>query len=290
MCSIAFINGQFMTIDKAYVNIEDRGYQFGDGVYEVVYVYEGVPFALEDHLERFFNSLNSVKIQTDYTKQDIEQIIYDGLKEANLKYAEIYFQITRGTSRRTHTFPEKVSSNFVLNIQPGVNPPTELWEKGASVSLAKDIRWSRCDIKSLNLLPNVLAKQEARDNGYFESVLYRDGYIIEGSSTNIFIVENNQIYTYPANSHILGGITRKHIISLAESINIKVNQIPFTVEQLYHANEVFLTGTYIEVLPVTKVNSEIINNGLVGPITKKLNEEYKKWINNECGLSAIKIS
>jgi len=141
----------------------------------------------------------------------------------------------------------------------------------------------------LNLLPNVLAKQEARDNGFFEAVLYRDDYITEGSSCNIFIVENNELYTYPANNYILGGITRKHIISLAERLNIKVNQIPFTIEQLYRAQEAFLTGTYIEVLPVTKINSEKVNDGLVGPITRKLQEEYKKWISNECRLSSAKV-
>ena len=283
MNSIAFINDKFFSLDEAIVNVEDRGYQFGDGVYEVVFAYNGIPFALKEHLDRFFNSLKLVKIKHCYSKEEIVTIIENALKKTNFKEAEIYFQMTRGTSRRSHPFPPAdVKSNFVLTIHPAVAFPEELWKKGVAVRLVEDIRWGHCDIKSINLLPNVLAKQEAIDGGDFEAVMYRGDKITEGSSTNVFIISNEELITTPNSNQILPGITRMHIISLAKELGIKATERHFSIDEFLEADEAFLTGTWIEVLPINKVDSKLINKGEVGPISKRLQQGYRKWISNCC--------
>ena len=283
MNSIAFINDKYFLLDEAKVSIEDRGYQFGDGVYEVAFAYNGIPFALKEHLDRFFNSLDLVRISPCYSREEIVKIIEEALKKTNYKEAEIYFQMTRGTSRRSHPFPPTdVKSNFVLTIHPAEAFPNELWEKGVSVRLVKDIRWGHCNVKSINLLPNVLAKQEAKDLGDFEAVLYRSDKITEGSSTNVFIISNEELITTPNSNQILPGITRMHIISLAKELGIKVNERHFSINELYEADEAFLTGTWIELLPINKVDLSPLNTGEVGAITKRLQHGYKRWIKNGC--------
>lgn len=284
MGEIAYVNGSFVPLEKAYVHVEDRGYQFGDGVYEVVYAFNGIPFGLKEHLDRFFNSMELIRIKSPYSKEEITDLVNEALKRSGFAHAQIYFHMTRGTSKRSHPFPDAgVPANFLITVREAVGLPREMTDNGVAVYLTEDIRWGRCNIKSLNLLPNVLAKQEALDHGAFEAVLCKDGYITEGAVSNVFIVSDGQVRTAPADHKILPGITRQHVIELCRELGIKVLETPFTPEELYAADEAFLTGSGIEVLPVVKVSDSLIGDGNPGPITKKLQQEYKKLIINQCG-------
>lgn len=283
MGEIAFVNGGFVPLEQAYVHVEDRGHQFGDGVYEVVYAFNGVPFGLKEHVDRFFNSMELIRIKSPYSKEEITALVNEALKKSGFAHAQIYFHMTRGTSKRSHPFPEAgIPANFLITVRGATELPREIKDKGVAVYLTEDIRWGRCNIKSLNLLPNVLAKQEALDRGAFEAVLCKEGYITEGAVSNAFIVSNGEVRTAPADHKILPGITRQHVIALCRELGIEVLEVPFTPEELYAADEAFLTGSGIEVLPVVKVNDSLIGEGKVGPITQRLQQEYKKLIINQC--------
>lgn len=284
MGEIAFVNGSFVPLEQAFVHVEDRGYQFGDGVYEVVYAFNETPFGLQEHLDRFFNSMELIRIKSPYSKGEIAGLVTEALKRSGFAHAQIYFHMTRGTSKRSHPFPDPgIPANFIITVREATALPKEITGNGVAVYLTEDIRWGRCNIKSLNLLPNVLAKQAALDQGAFEAVLCKEGYITEGAVSNAFIVSQGQVRTAPADHKILPGITRQHVIDLCGELEIKVLETPFTPEELYAADEAFLTGSGIEVLPVVKVNDSLISDGKVGPITKKLQQEYKKLIINQCG-------
>lgn len=283
MKAIAYVDGKYLSMEEASViHVEDRGYQFGDGVYEVIISYQGKPFAVEEHLDRFFNSMRLLKLKPPYERNELINIISEALIQPEVAGTDhnalIYFQLTRGSSPRTHTFPHNVPGVFSLTVRTMLPFPVVFWEKGVAVKLVEDIRWGKCNIKSLNLLPNVLAKQEAKENNCFEAVLHRHNMITEGASTNIFIVNNGELYTAPLSNEILPGVTRKHICSLARDLGIKVNERSFSIEELYESDEAFLTGTMIEVLSVSEVDRKPIGGGEVGPLTKTLQREYKQWI------------
>lgn len=284
MAEVAFVNGRFVPLDQAYVHVEDRGYQFGDGVYEVVYAFNGIPFSLQEHLDRFFNSMNLIRIKSPYGKEEIAGLVREAVERSGFGDALIYFHITRGVSKRNHPFPDpSTPPSFIITVREADSLPAEKKEQGVAVYLTEDLRWGRCNIKSLNLLPNVLAKQEALDRGAFEAVLCKDGYITEGAASNVFIVSQGLVRTAPADHKILPGITRQHVIELCGQLGLKVEQKPFTPEELYAADEVFLTASGFEVLPVVKVNDRPVKDGQVGPVTRQLQEEYKKLIISQCG-------
>ncbi|NLL19277.1 MAG: D-amino-acid transaminase [Clostridia bacterium] len=285
MNGIAYVNGKFVSLDEAYVHVEDRGHQFGDGVYEVVYAFNGVPFGLEEHMNRFFNSMAMIRINPSYTKEEVTALIQEALKRSGFEHAQIYYHMTRGTSKRSHPFPgNDVPGNLVITVRQAVPLADELGEKGVVAHLVEDIRWGRCNIKSLNLLPNVLAKQEALDRGAFEAILCKDGYITEGSVSNCFIVANGKVQTHQADNRILPGITRMHVIQLCHELGIEVREIPFTPQELYEAEEAFFTGSGIEVLPIIRVDEHVINQGRVGPISAQLRKAYKKLIADRCNV------
>ncbi|HHX51672.1 MAG TPA: D-amino-acid transaminase [Clostridia bacterium] len=283
MANIAFVNDEFVPLEQAYVHVEDRGYQFGDGVYEVVYAYNGIPFAFEEHMDRFFNSLQSVRIKPAYSREEITSLAYEALERAGYSHAQIYYQMTRGTSKRNHPFPDhRVKSNLVITVREASTFPQERWKNGVFVHTMEDLRWGRCNIKSLNLLPNVLAKQKALDLGGFEAILYKDGYVTEGSATNAYIVSDGQLKTAPADKKILPGITRMQVLKLCRELNIEAHEQPFTLQELYEADEAFLTSSGIEVLPVSKVDNKLIGTGTVGSVTRKLQLAFRQLIADTC--------
>ena len=285
MAEIAYVNGRFVPLDQAFVHVEDRGYQFGDGVYEVVYAFNGIPFGLEEHVDRFFNSMNLIRIKAPCTKEEVMALVREAVQRSGYGHAQIYFHITRGVSKRSHPFPDpSTPPGFVITVREAAPLPAEKKEGGVAAYLTEDLRWSRCNIKSLNLLPNVLAKQEDLDRGAFEAILCKEGYITEGAVSNVFIVSQGQVRTAPADNKILPGITRQHVIELCRRLGLELVEKPFTPEELYAAEEVFLTGSGIEVLPVVKINDTPVKDGQVGPVTRRLQEEYKKLIINHCGM------
>lgn len=279
MADIAFVNGKFLPLAEAFVHVEDRGYQFGDGVYEVVLTYEGVPFALEEHMDRFFKSMEAIKISPPYTREEMVDLIHQANEKAQYPNAVIYYHMTRGTSPRSHPFPQgDVPSNFVITVREFETRELTTGDLGVKVSLAEDIRWGRCNIKSLNLLPNILARQEAVEQGGVEAVLHKDGYITEGAAANLFAVINGEVHTHPADNNILAGITRKQVLELCQELGIKAHERAFTVEEFLAADEAFLTSTGIGVLPIGRVDESQLGDGLSGTITKRLQEAFQELI------------
>lgn len=272
--SIGFINGKFVKLNEKVIPIEERGHQFGDGVYEVVKVYNGSPLLLDEHLERLAKSASAIQVALPYSLQEIKEIILKGIVKSEVKNAEVYFQITRGIVPRNHLFPVATKSSFTMTVKPSRQVPKESYETGVDTITAADDRWANCHIKSLNLLPNILAKQTAADANKYEAILVRDGLITEGSSTNLFAIKDETLYTTPLTSNILAGITRATLIELAEKENIEVVEQDFSVDFLQTADEAFLSSTIIEVLPIRSVDDVLITDGNPGKLTKHMHELY----------------
>lgn len=276
--SFAYVNNKIVPKNEAEIELEDRGYQFGDGVYEVIGVFNFSPFKVQEHLERLFESAKKVKLNIGYSIEQLTNMILELKEKNNLEKGLIYIQATRGVAVRNHSFPkEEVPSTLIAYTITSDRPSSAIYKAGVSTIITEDIRWLRCDIKTLNLLPNVLAKQEAVENNAFESILYRDDETItEGSSTNVFVVKNDVIYTHPANNLILNGITRQTIIEICKDLNLEIKEITFSKSFLLNADEVFISGTYVDILPVKSILNESVEFPTERNITFRLMNELGK--------------
>ncbi|MDI3533994.1 MAG: D-alanine transaminase [Thermosediminibacterales bacterium] len=283
MPDIVFLNDRFVNYSEAKISIEDRGFQFGDGIYEVVRCYNGKPFCLDEHLKRMLQGLEALKIKAPYSSEKLKGIALEALSLSGLKDAQIYIQITRGVAPRRHAFIGDMKPTTVLIVRkiPDIDP--KIWEEGVSAIVMPDIRWHLCYIKTVQLVPNCLAKVEAEAQGAFEAVFERDGIVTEAASSNVFIVKKGKALTHPANERILHGISRGVAIELIKQLEIPFAEEAFTVEELYDADEVFLTGTISEVLPVRKIGDKLIGNGKPGPLTRKIQEAFINKVNEVCG-------
>lgn len=285
MKSIAMLNGEFVDLSEPVINMEDRGYQFGDGVYEVTHVYNGRYFALEWHIERLFRSLRELSIPGIYTPEEIAGFHQAMLERSGFQEGGIYLQITRGTAPRSHAFPDLVVPCLTMTMRPGDRTKNAAQQaQGVRVITQPDIRWMRCDIKSLNLLGNVLSKQKAKEAGAFEAVLVRDdGIVTEGSSSNFFLVKDDVLWTHPADNMILGGVTRRVLLEkIAPQLKLHVVEKTFTMDFVKKADEAFLTGTSTEIMPVTKIDRDQVGNGEPGEITRKIQAAYQELIQQVC--------
>lgn len=266
-------NDQVIEDEKVVIDKEDRGYQFGDGIYEVVKVYNGQFFTLDEHLDRLYESAEKVRITIPYTKDKMAMLLNELVEKNEINTGHVYFQVTRGASPRQHTFPEGVNAiitgNAVENARPEAN-----FENGVKATLVEDIRWLRCDIKSLNLLGAVLAKQEAYEKGCYEAILHRGETVTEGSSSNISIIKDGVFYTHPANNLILNGITRQVILKCAAEIGLPVKEEAFTKSDLLAADEVIVSSTTSEVTPVIEIDGTVIGGGKAGEWTRKLQAQF----------------
>jgi D-alanine transaminase len=252
-------NDRFVSAEEVHVSIHDRGYYFGDGVYEVFRIYNGILFEKDAHLARLARSAHAVRINFPCSLAQLEEhlerlVALNGIIEGTL-----YMQITRGEARRAHPFPEDATP-VLMGYCSEVLRPLASMRDGITAVTIPDIRWLRCDIKSLNLLPNVLALQEAIDLGCGEAILHRNGIVTECSASNIMIVQKGTIYTHPANHFILHGITREVILKLAEEEDIQVEQRPFTLEELYGSDEAFICGTTAEITPVISIDNQAVGS------------------------------
>ncbi|MCU9614256.1 D-amino-acid transaminase [Caldibacillus lycopersici] len=281
--SFIIFNGDITDRQNAKVDIEDRGYQFGDGIYEVVRIYNGHPFALTAHIERFFESAAKIQMDISYSKEKIESLIYALLDKEGKSTASLYLQYSRGISVRNHVIPKNINGTLVGYLLDGERP-VALMENGVSAIIAADTRWLHCDIKSISLLGNILAKSKAVEAGCTEAILHRDQIVTEGSSTNIWIVQDGELITHPANNLILNGITRQQLIMIATQHDMPYTEKSFTVTELLHADEVFLTSTTLEIVPITIIDGKKIGNGKPGAITKELQKLFTLSIEAECGL------
>lgn len=258
------------------VDIEDRGYQFGDGVYEVIGVYEGEPLMLDEHLERLERSANEIRLSLPDSISDLKSHLLELAKRDGLQEGIIYMQITRGIAPREHAFPSSDVKPVTIAYTREEPRDTALEDNGATAVLAEDIRWLRCDIKTLNLLPNALAKQKAVEQNAIEAILHRDHIVTEASASNVFIVKDGELCTHPANHYILNGITRRKIIQQSNEQDIPVHETPFTVDDLFGADEVFISATKSDIVPILKIDDQTIGSGKPGPITKRVKEAFRQ--------------
>lgn len=263
-----------------FVDIEDRAYQFGDGIYEVIGVYNRKLFLMDEHLVRLQRSAKEIQLDLQTPVEELREKLEQLIETNNIIDGIVYLQISRGVAPRSHEFPiEKITPTIVAYTKT-VGDFTEIHYNGVAVIIDKDIRWLRCDIKSLNLLPNAMSKQKAADNGAFEAILHRDNVVTEASSSNIFIVKSGELYTHPANNFILNGITRQQVFKICAEKGIKINEQTFTVDELLQADEVFLTGTRVDVVSITKVDDQTINDGTPGEITQQLIQAFHQLTSN----------
>jgi D-alanine transaminase len=273
------LNGSFVPHAEAKVSVDDRGFVFADGIYEVIRVYDGRLFLPETHMERLRAGLSALRMD-GRAADGMLNIAERLLDENDLRQgdATVYMQVTRGAAPRKHAFPPDLPPTVYVAAKPFAQHPAEFFERGVAAITVPDTRWSRCDIKSISLLPNVLANQQARERGAFEAVFVRDGALIEGSHSNLFAVIGGELRTYPECNYILGGITRRLMIELASEAGIPVHETPVFWEQLDDVDELFLSGTTTEVMPVTTVDGGPIGSGKPGPVTLQLLGAFRERI------------
>lgn len=278
--TIYFIDGQFTSKESLNISIDDRGYYFGDGVYEVIKVYNGELYTAKEHIARLFQSALKIKMTIPYSEQQLIDIAMELVKINEIDTGHIYMQVTRGASPRMHHFPD-LGVPAVVTGYAVVNPrPLTNLEKGIATITVEDVRWLRCDIKSLNLLGNVLAKQEAQEANCAEAIFVRDGAVMEGSSSNVFGIKDGVVYTHPATNLILNGITRQVVLKLCKEMGISVVEKPFSPQEAFSMDEFIITSTTAEVTPVVKIDGKEIGSGTPGPVTKKLQEAFARQIPN----------
>jgi D-alanine transaminase len=267
---------QFLPYQELMYPFEERGLQFGDGVYEVIRIYKGNYFLLEEHIDRLYRSAEAIRLHVPYDQKQMLEKLEQLLKMNDVKEdAIVYLQVTRGSFPRVHSFPKEVRPNLYAYIRDMPRRMNEI-ENGVFTILTKDVRWEYCYIKSLNLLPNILAKQEAVDRGAFEAIFYRDGIITEGSSSNIFLVKYGKIYTHPATERILNGVVRMKVKEFCQALNIPFIEEAFSVDDIREADEMFLTSSTSGIIPIIQVEEQVISQGKPGEMTRKLQEVYEK--------------
>ncbi len=271
---IVYVNGSFLPRAEARVSVEDRGFVFGDGVYEVLRAINGRLFATRFHNQRFERSLDGVRmtLERDDSPARFVEIGKQLLKENKLLQgqATLYIQVTRGATTRAHNFPPPETTPTVYISVARFKPYADLAESGASSITHPDLRWGRCDLKTLNLLPNVLASQTAKERGAFEPMLIRDGVVTEGAKTNFFGVVNGSLRTHPSDNHILPGITRSVLRDLARELGIELDETPIKVSEIPKLSELFLTGTTTDVMPIVKLDDKPVGKGKPGELTRRL--------------------
>lgn len=275
---IVYANGQWVNENDAVIPVDERGHQFGDGVYEVTRIYEGKPFMMREHVDRLVKSAEAIRMDLGMTVEEIESLMMEAVERSGEKNCDVYIQITRGIAKRGHLFPKDVKPSITMTVRPMEVIAMEERLAGKTAIFHEDERWKNCYIKSLNLLPNILAKQVANDAGAYEAILIRDGYVTEGTSSNIFIVQNGELVTRPLSNYILAGITRMRVEQLAEQLNIPFVEREFTKEDVLEAEEVFMTSTTNEVLPLVEIDGTTIGSGVAGPVTERVAKQFLQTV------------
>ena len=280
--SIAYLNGDFLPLDEARVPVMDRGFLFGDGVYEVIPVYGGKLFRLSHHLRRLENSLAAVRIGNPLAEKAWESILRELVERNQGNDQALYLQVTRGVApKRDHAFPADIRPTVFAISTPGVASIDIESATGIAAITLPDIRWQHCNIKAITLLPNVLLRQQAIDANTAEAILIRDGYVMEGAASNLFIVRNGTLITPPNGPALLPGITRDLILELAAANDIPLRESAITQQELNQAEEIWLTSSTREISPVTRLNDQLIGTGKPGPLWKRLIrlfQDYKQAV------------
>jgi D-alanine transaminase len=275
MSRIAYVNGRYLPHPQAQVHIEDRGYQFADGIYEVVAVRHGKMIDELPHLDRLDRSLVEMRMAAPMARGPLRHVLREVIRRNRVRDGIVYFQVTRGVAPRDHAFPKNAKPSLVITARNAA-AKSALMERGVAVITLPDIRWKRRDIKTIGLTANVLAKQTAAEAGAFEAWLIEEnGIINEGTATNAWIVSAaRELITHPPDNYILNGITRMAVRELAEKSGYSFIERPFTLEEAIQAEEAFVTGTTTWVMPVTSIDGESVGDGKPGPLTRALQKLY----------------
>ncbi len=282
MPDIAYVNGKWSLLREAQISVLDRGLLFGDSVYEVLRASGSQIIGLEEHLERLQRSLQEIFIE-GIKGEEIEPLLYEALERAGYSESLLYLQITRGIAYRSHLWAPHLKPSLLITVTEHQPYPPEFYERGVKIITVPEIRWRRRDIKSTNLLPNVLAKHQADKKGAYEALFVEpDGYINEGASTNIFLLRQGTLITPPVDHRLLPGVTRQILIKkVLPSLNIPVEERNCLLEDLYTAEEAFLTGTTTEIVGIVEADGHPIGSGRVGPLTRKIHQAYRDKVSPE---------
>mgnify|MGYP001563129189 FL=1 len=273
---MVFLNGEFIPKNKALISVMDRGFLFGDGVYEVIPVYDHKIFRLDEHLNRLQNSLDSVQITNPYNKDKWREILLELTTHSNNVNQSLYLQISRGAdTSRKHSYGELTPTVFIESNSLNPRSKTNL-ENGYNAITSSDFRWERCDIKATSLLANTMYSQQAKEHQVEEVILHRNNYITEGATSNIFIIKNNTLFTHPTGNHILPGITRDLVLESAKHCNLSINESAVTIDELLNADEVWISSSTREIMPITKIDKQAINNGKIGKHWSKVYDHYQQ--------------
>jgi D-alanine transaminase len=275
--TLCYLNGEYLPLAEAKVSVLDRGFIFGDGVYEVVPVYSRVPFRLDEHLARLERSLEAVQIRNPYSRAEWRRVIAELVARQPFEDQGVYFQVTRGVAKRDHAFPKNVEPTVFMMGTPLVNPPRELVDSGATAVSAQDYRWLRCDIKSISLVGNVLLRQLSAEAGAAETVLFRDGKLTEASASNVFIVKRGVVAAPPKSSLILPGITYDVVVELAQAGGLPLELREVSEAEVRGADELWVTSSSKEVLAIVRLDGAPIGDGRPGPVFRRMYRLYQDF-------------
>ncbi len=273
--ALVYLNGEIVDERDATISVNDRGFVFADGIYEVIRVFGGKPFELDRHLDRLERSAAAIRLTLEPSAEEIGRIAEDLLIRERADEASIYVQVTRGEAPRSHAIPKSSTPTTLVAIRPPLAPAAELLKNGGAAITVQDDRWARCDVKVIGLTANVLARSRAVDAGAFEAIFVRDGYVTDAASCNVFAIFGATVMTAPCTNYILWGITREVVLELAREDGIDVSETSFRADELREAAELFVTGTSSGIVPVVTLDGAAVGSGRVGPVTRRLMELYE---------------
>jgi D-alanine transaminase len=274
---MVFLNGKFLPIEEAKIPVLDRGFIFGDGVYELVPVYSRVPFRLDEHMSRLERSLSETGIRNPYSRAQWREIIFKLIDSQSFDDQGVYFQVTRGVAKRDHAFPRNIEPTVFMMSNPLVNPPKEQVEKGGTAVSAKDHRWLRCDIKSISVIGNCLLRQLSAESGAAETILFRDGKLTEASASNVFIVKRGRIQSPAKGNLILPGITYDVVAELARANGLPMEFREVTEAEVRDADEIWVTSSSKEVFPIVELDGARVGEGRPGPVFHRMYQLYQEF-------------
>lgn len=278
--NIVYLNGLFLPQDQAKVSVMDRGFLFGDGVYEVIPAFDGTFFGFEDHLQRLDTSLAAIAMKNPLSHDEWKKVLTQLLQKNNQTTGKVscYCQVTRGADKtRSHTFPDNLKPTVVAFITAPKTFSLEKARQGFNAITLDDTRRKNCHIKAITLLPSILQIQEAKSKGAIEAILIRNNEVLECASSNVFIVKNGELLTPPLSNNILSGVTRGIIIELARAHNIAITETSITPDMLFHADEVWVTGSTKEICPIVMLDDKPVNDGKVGPVWLRMVQYYQEY-------------
>ena len=274
---MVFLNGRFLPLEQATVPVLDRGFIFGDGVYELIPVYSRAPFRMDEHLARLERSLAAVRIANPYARDRWRSVIRELVAQQPWEDQGVYLQVTRGVAKRDHAFPAGVEPTVFAMSNPLVNPPRDLVEKGVAAVSAPDNRWLRCDIKSISLIGNVLLRQMSADAGAAETILFRDGILTEASASNVFVAKNGLVLSPPKSNLILPGITYDVVVEIAQQLGMPLEFRDVREAEVRAADELWVTSSSKEILAIVELDGKPVGDGRPGLLFRRAWEGYQEF-------------